>query len=109
LVSNLVYYAEGLARVFLSSAVCVAQPIPKRVSVGGEGVGTGQWGVPRSVCTGSASGEGFQNWERCEPVRGGQGGLGLRPRKLLLKIVCSATCGIHDETPNPAAAQNSSR
>jgi hypothetical protein len=50
LVYDLVYYAVALASVFLSSAVCVAQLIPKSVSVGGERVGMGQWGLPRS-CT----------------------------------------------------------
>ena len=50
LVYDLVYYAVALASVFLSSAVCVAQLIPKSVSVSGEGVGMGQWGLPRS-CT----------------------------------------------------------
>jgi hypothetical protein len=58
----------------------------------GEGGGHGPVGGTQIMYIGSASGKGFQNWERCEPVRGGQGGLGLRCGGLSVNISWPATC-----------------
>jgi hypothetical protein len=46
----------------------VAGLVDSTVLDSSEGVGMGQWGVPRSIYIGSASGGEFQNWGRCEPA-----------------------------------------
>ena len=71
LVYDLVYYAVALASVFLSSAVCVAQLIPKSVSVGGRGGGHGPVGATQIIYIGSASEGYFEIWGRGLRTLGG--------------------------------------